>query len=296
MYEAMRRRELGGLFVLGEDVVQTDPDSNAVVRALSALELLVVEEIFLSETARLAHVVLPGASFLEKDGTFTSGERRIQRVRAVLDPPGEARPDWRILLELFAACGWPQTYREPAQILDEIARVAPDLAGVSYERLEGDGLQWPVPGAGHPGTAILHENGFRAGPAQLACIEYEPSPALADRTRPLLLVTGRSLEHYNSGSMTRRSPNLSLRPSDRIEIHPEDARARGIRAGDPVRVTSPWGEAQARAEITDTVRPGMLFLTFHFPETGTNRVTSDVVDRLSDCPEYKLTPVELSRV
>ncbi len=295
MVEAMRRGELRGLFVLGEDVVQTDPDTNSVVAALSALELLVVQEIFPSETARLAHVVLPGASSLEKDGTFTSGERRIQRVRAVLAPPGEARADWRILLELFAACGWPQTHREPWQVMDEIARVAPDYAGVSHERLEGEGLQWPVPDDRHPGTPILHEHGFRAGRALLACIDHQPSPALAGHPRPLLLITGRALEHYNSGSMTRRSPNLSLRPCDRLEIHPEDARARDIRSGDPVRVTSPWGEARARAEVTDSVRPGTLFLTFHFPETGANRVTSDVVDRLTDCPEYKLTPVDVSR-
>jgi formate dehydrogenase alpha subunit len=295
MYEAMRRGDVRGLFVLGEDVVQTDPDANAVVRALESLELLVVQEIFLSETAKLAHVVLPGASFLEKDGTFTNGERRIQRVRKALEPPGEARADWRVLLDLFAACGWPQAHVSPAEIMVEIASTAPMLAGISYGRLEGEGLQWPVPDPQHPGTTVLHEHTFDSGRAPLACVDYQPSPGLSERSAELLLVTGRVLEHYNSGSMTRRSPNLVLCSADRLSIHPDDARSRDIQAGDMVRLTSAWGEARALAELTDEVRPGTLFLTFHFPETGTNRLTSDVVDRSSDCPEYKLTPVRISR-
>jgi len=296
MYEAIRRGELRGLFVLGEDVVQTDPDATSVARALESLEFLVVQEIFPSQTSNLAHVVLPGASFLEKEGVFTNGERRVQRVRQILAPPGEARPDWRILLELFAACGSPQSFTSPAEVMDEIARAAPAFAGLSHARLERGGLQWPVPDRKHPGTPILHTERFPIGRAPLARIESVPSPALATRTNGLLLTTGRVLEHYNSGSMTRRSPNVELHRADLLEIHPADAHARGIAPGSRVRVTSAWGEAEATADVTDRVAPGTLFLTFHFPHTGANRVTSDVVDRISDCPEYKLTPVEVAPI
>jgi predicted molibdopterin-dependent oxidoreductase YjgC len=239
--------------------------------------------------------VLPGASFLEKDGTVTSGERRIQRVRRAIAPPGEARADWEILCQLMAATGWPQAYAGPSSIMDEVAAVAPLFAGVSYQRLEGDGLQWPVPSPGHPGTPILHTESFPGGPAHLARVEYLPSPSLTVTAGELLLITGRALEHYNSGSMTRRSATLALRPAEELQIHPDDARARGISPGDQVVVTSRWGEARGVAHLTDDVAPGTLFLTFHFPESGANRLTSDVVDRLADCPEYKLTPVEIRR-
>ncbi len=295
MYDAMRARALAGLFIFGEDVAQTDPDTTHVVEALGALEFLVVEELFLSETAKLAHVVLPGASFLEKDGTFTNGERRIQRVRRALDPPGEARADWQILCALMAATGYPQPFTHPSQIMDEIASVAPPFAGVSYARLDGDGLQWPVWTADDPGTAILHRDAFLRGRAPLARIDFVPSPTLASAGDALLLVTGRALEHYNAGTMTRRSANAVLRPRDLLDIHPDDARAGGIADGDAVVVRSAAGEARAVARLDAAVARGTLFLTFHFPESGANRVTSGVVDRLSDCPEYKLTAVEVRR-
>ncbi|HEX9101256.1 MAG TPA: formate dehydrogenase subunit alpha, partial [Polyangia bacterium] len=295
MYEAMRRRELAGLFIFGEDVAQTDPDTTHVLEALDALDFLVVEELFLTETAKRAHVVLPGASVFEKDGTFTNGERRIQRVRRALDPPGQARADWRILCDLMAAGGLPQPFDDPSQIMDEIARVAPLFGGVSYARLDGDGLQWPVADAADPGTTILHRDRFGRGHAALARIDFVPSPTLAGAGDALLLVTGRALEHYNAGSMTRRSANATLRPHDALDIHPDDARARGLADGDPVIVRSAAGEARAVAHLDEGVAPGTLFLTFHFPESGVNRVTSDVVDRLSDCPEYKLTAVEVRR-
>jgi formate dehydrogenase major subunit len=295
MYEAMRRGELAGLFILGEDVVQTDPDSNQVVADLRRLECLVVQELFLTPTAELAHVVLPGASFLEKDGTFTNGERRIQRVRQALAPIGQVRPDWQTLCDLMAATGYPQPYAHPAEIMAEIARVAPPFAGVSYERLEADGLQWPVPDATHPGTPLLHREQFPLGRAPLMRVEYEPSPSLASAASSLLLVTGRALEHYNNGSMTRRTPNRLLLSEDRLDMHPDDARRLEIVSGDRVTVSSKFGEARATARLTDDVAPGTLFLTFHFPETGTNRVTSNVVDRIAGTPEYKLTPVEVHK-
>jgi formate dehydrogenase major subunit len=292
MYEAARAGTLRALYVFGEDVVQTDPDSGHTRAALEALEFLVVQELFLSETAKLAHVVLPGASGLEKDGTFTNGERRIQRVRRALDPPGEAKADWEILLALMAATGLPQPFRHPSEVMDEIARVNPAFAGVSYARLEGDGLQWPVPEPGHAGTALLHVDGFPRGRARLALVEYAASPSLGGA---LTLTTGRVLEHYNAGTMTRRSPNAVLAPADRLEIHPEDARSRGIADGDAVTVTSAHGRARVTAHVTERVARGVVFLSFHFPETGANDLTGDVRDRVTGCPEYKVTAVEVAR-
>ncbi len=296
IYQGIRDGNVAGMFILGEDVVQTDPDANRVRADLASLELLVVQELFLSETAKLAHVVLPGASAFEKDGTFTNGERRIQRVRKALEPPGQARADWQILCELMAATGYPQSFRHPSEIMDEVAALAPPFAGVSYARLEHAGLQWPVPSRDHPGTPILHRDGFPHGRARLMRVEYVPSPSLAASEAKLLLVTGRALEHYNSGSMTRRSKNRELRPEDRLALHAQDARRYGIEEGDRVLVSSAFGQAVGVAELSDEVAPGALFMTFHFPESGANNVTSDVVDRLADCPEYKLTPVEIRRV
>jgi predicted molibdopterin-dependent oxidoreductase YjgC len=292
MYQAARNGEIRALFLFGEDVVQTDPDSNRTREALESLELLVVQEIFLSETAQLAHVVLPGASALEKDGTFTNGERRIQRVRRALDPPGEARADWEILCALMAATGYPQRLRHPGELWQEIGQVAPIFAGVSYPRLEGDGLQWPVVSVDHPGTTLLHGESFPRGRASLQRVEYLPSPGLGPG---LTLLTGRRLEHYNTGTMTRRTDNLKLATEDPLEIHPDDARARGIADGDPVVITSANGEARARARVTERVSAGTLFLSFHFPETGTNRLTGEVRDRITGCPEYKVTAVEVRK-
>jgi predicted molibdopterin-dependent oxidoreductase YjgC len=298
MYEAAIKGSLKALFILGEDVVQTDPGVH-VDDGLAALDFLVVQEIFLSETAKRAHVVLPGAAFLEKDGTFTNGERRVQRVRQVLDPPGQARPDWQILLELITRTGLPQTMTSPAEVMDEIASLSPSLRGVSYDRLNDDGLQWPVPDAHHPGTPILHAERFalpkNQGRAALARVAFEPSPSLVhvdDDT--LLLITGRVLEHYNCGTMTRRTNNAVLVDHDSLDIHPDDARRRAIDDGVMVTVVSPWGEIGVRARLSTDVRPGTLFLTFHFPETRTGTILSDVLDRLADCPEYKLTPVKVS--
>jgi predicted molibdopterin-dependent oxidoreductase YjgC len=280
------------MFILGEDPAQTDPDSNRVRAALESLEFLVVQELFLSETARLAHVVLPGAGALEKNGTFTNGERRIQRVRRVLPPPPRARRDWRVLCDLMERTGDPQPFQHPGEIWNEIAQVAPLFAGVSYDRLDGDGLQWPVPDAAHPGTPVLHVGSFARGLGRLSLVEYVPSPGSGNG---LLLTTGRGLAHYNSGSMTRRTHLRALTPDDRLEIHPEDARARGIHDGDLVLLTSANGETRARARVTDRVPPGTVFLSFHFPETGTNALTGRVRDRITGCPEYKLTAVEVGR-
>jgi formate dehydrogenase alpha subunit len=296
MYEAVRSGDITAMFILGEDVVQTDPNSNQVKADLDALEFLVVQELFLTETAKRAHVVLPGASFLEKDGTFTNGERRVQRVRKALSPPGQARADWQVLSQLMVRTGCPASFASPREIMAEIASVAPILAGVDYERLEGSGLQWPVPGLDHPGTAVLHRDHFPSGKARLMRVEYMPSPSLVSAPDALILVTGRALEHYNNGSMTRRSANIELLPADNIGINPQDAHRFDVCSGDQLTLTSAFGEATGVADVTYDVAPGMLFMTFHFPESGANCVTSDVRDRLADCPEYKLTPVRISAV
>jgi formate dehydrogenase major subunit len=300
MYDAAREGQLRALFILGEDVAQTDPAAQ-VDGALAALDFLVVQEIFLSKTAERAHVVLPGASFFEKDGTFTNGERRVQRVRKVVEPPPGARPDWQILIDLMTRTGLPQSFESPAQIMDEIAKVSPTMAGVSYARLESDGLQWPVPNATHPGTPILHTTTFAqpalGGRAPLARVAYEPSPGLTNAPAgSLLLITGRVLEHYNCGTMTRRTDNVRLVDHDALDIHPDDASARRVRDGAMVSLTTPWGATRARAHLTTDVKPGTVFLAFHFPETRTNALTSDVLDKLADCPEYKLTPVLIETI
>jgi formate dehydrogenase major subunit len=296
MYDAAIDGRLKALYILGEDVLQTDPSQHAE-RALRALDFLIVQELFLSETAKLAHVVLPGASFLEKDGTFTNGERRVQRIRQCLPPPGQAQADWRILCELMTVTGLPQRYTHPSEIMAEIARLAPPFRGLDYAALDGDGLQWPVPQAGHPGTSILHQASFPHGRAHFAKVDYLPSPSLAQEGKalPLRLTTGRVLAHYNSGSMTRRTDNRLLADADLLVLHPHDAAARGIDDGAEVTIRSEYGAARARARLSDEVAAGSTFLSFHYPETGTNRLTSPVLDRLADCPEYKLTMVEVSR-
>lgn len=278
------------MFILGEDIVQTDPHSAHIRAALDALDFLVVQEMFLSETAMLADVVLPAAGFLEKEGTFTNGERRIQRVRRAVSPPGTARADWQIIAALMEASGLPAPYGSPAEIMDEIARVVPTFAGVHYERLAGDGLQWPVPSLAHPGTPILHQGAFRG---HFQIIDWTPSPSHGG---PLTLVTGRRLEHYNCGTMTRRSRTISLADHDTLDLHPTDASARGIKEGDRVEVRSDSGVIEASAHLTEMVRAGMVFLTFHFPETHANALTGDVRDRWTGCPEYKVTGVEIRRI
>ena len=290
MYDAMISGDLHGLFVLGEDLVQTDPNRAFTEEALGKLKFMVVQELFLTDTARMANVVLPAASFFEKDGTFTNGERRIQRVRRVVDPVEGARPDWRVLLSLMEATGWPQPFHAPSEVMAEVARVSPAYAGVSYSRLEGDGLQWPVPTLDSPGTRTLHPETFPIGRGQLSVVTFVPSP---DMDAGLVLITGRVLEHYNCGTMTRRTSNVDLQPEDVLEIAASDARARGIHDGDSVRIVSRTGEVSATAKVSDRMKAGTVFLTFHFPETKTNALIGDVRDRMTGCPEYKITAVDV---
>jgi predicted molibdopterin-dependent oxidoreductase YjgC len=284
---------LRALWVQGQDIAQTDADQAQTLRALERLELLVVQDIFLTDTARRAHVVFPAASYLEQDGTFTSAERRIQRVRAAAAPPGEARPDWEVVRDVARALGAGWDYAGPHEVMDEIAIVAPALfGGVRYDRLSGDGLQWPCPTPDHPGTARLHTQGFRT-PARLACLSLRPVPEAPDERFPYMLITGRTLHQFNAGTMTGRSANATLAPDDLLEIHPDDAAAAALADGTPVAVESRWGQARTRARLSGRVPRGALFLSFHSPETHTNRVVGPHLDPGSHCPAYKTTAVRL---
>ena len=297
MFDAALAGTVRGLWIQGEDVAQSDPNERHVHSALSALELLVVQELFLSETARYAHLVLPAAGVLEQDGTFTNGERRIQRVRAVVPPPGEARADWDATQAVANALGANWSYASPGAVMDEVARIAPTLfGGVSYSRLDGDGLQWPCPDAGHPGTATVHADGFVRGRGRLMTLPYVPTAEQRSADYPLMLTTGRVLQHYNVGTMTRRTPHRELEDADYLEINPQDAAAGGIDDGAWVQITSRYGQTVVRSRITGRVTPGLLFLSFHFPESHTNALTSSRGDPESRCPEYKVTAVRIRAV
>jgi len=294
MIDAAVRGDLRAMWIQGEDIAQSDPNQQHVEAALARLDFLVIQELFPSETQRFAHLVLPAASVFEQEGTFTNAERRIQRVRAAATPPGDARPDWQVIRDVANALGCDWRYPTPSDVMGEIARAAPHLfGGISYARLEADGLQWPCPEPGHPGTQRVHQRGFARGRATLSCVEYAASPESAVADYPYVLNTGRVLQHYNVGTMTRRTPNAELVPADELEVHPDDAARERIADGDQVEVESRWGRLHARARLSRRVRAGTLFLSFHFPETHTNRVTGAALDPLSHCPEYKLTAVRL---
>lgn len=298
MFDAAIAGSLRAMYVFGEDIAQTDPNTHHVLKALRALDFLVVQELFMSETAKLAHVVLPGASFLEKTGTFTNAERRIQMVNRVVAPPGEARGDFEIILEVAARMGRPLGFSTPAEAMDEVAALSPALAGVSHERLGRNGLQWPVPSPDHPGTTVLYRDRFEtaSGKASLARVPWAPPGEAPDDEFPLVLVTGRQLAHYNAGTMTRHTANASLHQTDFVEVNPFDAEFLGIVDGDEVEVESRRGSVRAFAHLTDRSNEGEVFLSFHFPEVLTNLLTSGNYDAATHCPEYKISAVRVRKV
>jgi predicted molibdopterin-dependent oxidoreductase YjgC len=257
-----------------------------------------VHDIFENVTAKLAHVVLPGSSFLEKTGTFTNAERRVQMVREAVPPPGEAKRDLDVLLELSARLGYPMPHRDAADVMAEIASLTPALAGISHERLGTQGLQWPVPTSDHAGTPVLFIDQFSTpdGLARLFPVDWEPPGEAASAELPLILITGRQLAHYNSGTQTRRTGNLELSGEDWVEISPTDAGALGISYGDEVEVASARGSVTTRACVTTRVAAGNVFLSFHFPEVKTNLLTSGSSDPGTKCPEYKVSAVRVTRL
>ncbi|MCW5621163.1 MAG: formate dehydrogenase subunit alpha, partial [Burkholderiales bacterium] len=285
-----------GLYVQGEDIAQSDPDTQHVTAALSALECLVVQDLFLNETAKFAHVFLPGASFLEKDGTFTNAERRISRVRKVM-PALSGMQDWEATVALAEALGYPMHYDHPSQIMDEIARLTPTFRGVSYEKLDQLGsIQWPCNDAAPEGTPIMHMEQFVRGKGRFMLTRYLPTEERSTRQYPLLLTTGRILSQYNVGAQTRRTANVVWHDEDKLEIHPHDAEQRGIQDGDWVGIRSRAGETVMRAVLTERIQPGVVYTTFHHPFSGANVITTDNSDWATNCPEYKVTAVQVSRV
>ncbi len=290
--------ELKAMYVFGEDIAQTDPNLEHVDKALRNLDLLVVHDIFENVTARFAHVMLPGSSFLEKTGTFTNAERRVQMVREAVAPPADARRDLDILLDLSKRLGYTMPHASAADVMDEIAALTPHLTGISHERLGTQGLQWPVWTKEHPGTPVLYEEKFATpnGRARLFAVDWEPPGELASDDFPLVLITGRQLAHYNSGTQTRRTGNLELQGEDWVELNPDDAADLTIAYGDVVEVESARGKVTTRACVTKRVAPGNVFLAFHFPDVKTNLLTSASSDPGTRCPEYKVSAVRIRKV
>jgi formate dehydrogenase major subunit len=292
MLDAAIEGTFKGIFIQGEDIAQSDPNTKHVTEALEAMECVVVQDLFLNETAAFAHVFLPGTSFLEKDGTFTNAERRINRVRPV-KAPMQGKHEWLAVAELAQAMGYDMHYASSAEIMDEIARVTPTFKGVSFARLDEEGsLQWPVNDAAPDGTPIMHVNGFVRGKGRFMITDYVPTPERSNREFPLLLTTGRILSQYNVGAQTRRTENSIWHKEDLLEIHPHDADVRGIKHGALVSLTSRIGGTTLRAYVTDKMPQGVVYTTFHHPVTGANVITTEYSDWATNCPEYKVTAVQ----
>ncbi len=298
MFESALDSSFMGLYVEGEDIAQSDPDIHHVHAALRAMECVIVQDIFLNETAKFAHVFLPGASFLEKDGTFTNAERRISPVRKVMRPLAGYQ-DWEVTQMLSNAMGYPMDYGHPSAIMDEIAALTPSFAGVNYAKLDQQGsIQWPCNDDTPSGTPIMHTETFMRdnGKGLFMLTDYVPTHERITPMFPLILTTGRILSQYNVGAQTRRTENNAWHNEDRLEIHSVDAEDRGIAHDDWVGIKSRAGETVLRATITDRVQPGVVYTTFHFPESGANVITTDNSDWATNCPEYKVTAVQITKV
>ncbi|MEM7003097.1 MAG: molybdopterin-dependent oxidoreductase, partial [Pseudomonadota bacterium] len=296
MLDAAVAGEFKGMYVQGEDLAQSDPNTQHVEAALRSLDVLIVQDLFLNETARYAHVFLPGSSFLEKDGTFTNAERRISPVRQVT-PPLSGKGEWQVTMELAHALGYDMHYNHPSEILAEIAALTPTFAGVTWSRLLAEGsLQWPCNDLAPQGTPVMHRETFTRGEGKFIVTEFVPTTEKVNRRFPLLLTTGRILSQYNVGAQTRRTDNMLWHNEDVLEIHAVDAQDRGIRDGDAVAITSRAGSTVLRAVVSERMQPGVVYTTFHHPESGANVVTTDNSDWATNCPEYKVTAVQVNPV
>jgi formate dehydrogenase major subunit len=296
MFECALDGTFKGMYVQGEDMAQSDPNTQHVTAALSAMECIVVQDLFLNETAKYAHVFLPGSSFLEKDGTFTNAERRVSRVRKVMEPLAGLE-DWQVTVHLSNALGYPMHYAHPSEIMDEIAALTPTFHGMSYDKLDRLGsIQWPCNNQAPDGTPTMHIGEFVRGKGKFFVTEYVPTTERTTSRYPLILTTGRVLSQYNVGAQTRRTQNVVWHDEDRLEIHPHDADTRGINTGDWVGVASRAGDTVMRALVTERVQPGVVYTTFHFPESGANVVTTENSDWATNCPEYKVTAVQVIKV
>ena len=294
MLDAALDGSFRAIYIQGEDILQSDPNTHHVAAGLKAMELVIVHDLFLNETASYAHVFLPGSTFLEKDGTFTNAERRIQLVRKVMEP-ANGLEDWQVTQALANAMGLDWQYRHPSEIMDEIARLTPTFSGVSFARLDAEGsMQWPVNDEHPAGSPIMHEAAFVRGKGKFVVTDYVPSDERTGPRFPLLLTTGRILSQYNVGAQTRRTENVVWHEEDLLEIHPVDAENRGLKSGDWARLASRTGETTLRVEVTDRVAPGVVYTTFHHPATQANVVTTEYSDWATNCPEYKVTAVQMS--
>ncbi|MDP4161360.1 MAG: molybdopterin-dependent oxidoreductase, partial [Bacillota bacterium] len=296
MMEAAHSGEIKAMYIMGENPVLADPDANHVIDALKNLDFMVVQDIFMTETAELAEVVLPVATFAEKEGTFTNTERRIQRVRQAISLRGNALPDWAVIVALAnnMGCNWSYP-RGPEEIMEEIARCTPSYGGISFKRLETRGIQWPCPTPDHPGTVFLHKDTFTRGKGKFHGVHHIPAAEEPDEDYPLLLTTGRNLFQFHTGSMSRRSKLEQMRPEELMMIHPETAQQYQIEDGDYVQVASRRGEVKSKTQVTDGIPPGMVFLTFHFKETPTNRLTNRALDPICNIPELKVCAVKVKK-
>jgi formate dehydrogenase major subunit len=284
------------LYCEGEDIAQSDPNTQHVTHALESMECVIVQDLFLNETAMYAHVFLPGSSFLEKNGTFTNAERRISRVRKVMSPKN-GYEDWEITQMLSNALGYKMDYSHASDIMDEIARLTPTFRGVSYKKLDELGsIQWPCNDEHPLGTPTMHIDEFVRGKGKFIITEYVPTSEKVTQKYPLILTTGRILSQYNVGAQTRRTKNVAWHEEDLVEIHPHDAEERGVESGDWVGIVSRSGETVLRAQITERVQPGVIYTTFHHPESGANVITTDNSDWATNCPEFKVTAVQVNKV
>ncbi|SOH05864.1 MULTISPECIES: formate dehydrogenase subunit alpha [Candidatus Kuenenia] len=297
MYRAIESGDLKAMYIIGYDPAISQADINKVRASISKLEFLAVQELFMTETAKLAHVVLPTSCYFEKDGTFTNAERRVRRLHKAIPLPEGTKSDWDIICSIATAMGYPMSYNHPSEIMDEIAKLTPDMAGINYKRLEGDGLVWPVWDMNHPGTPILHKDTFKRGRGMFNDLMYTPSEELPDEEYPLLLTTGRRLYQYNNGSMSLRNPEIcAINSEEFMEIHPADAAKLDIKSGEKVRVSSRRGSLEVKTEVTEKSRLGSVFLSFHYPETPTNVLTGPGEDMLALTPEYKVCAVKVEKM
>ena len=301
VFPAAIKGDIKGLYIYGEDPVVTDPDTHHIIKALESLEFFVIQELFMTETAEYADVILPGVSYAEKEGTFTNTERRVQRVRKAVTIPGNARLDTDILIDLMNRMGYPQPHLTSAQIMDEIASVTPSFGGISHARLDseevgGKGLQWPCPTKDHPGTPIMHVGKFARGLGWFYPAEYIPSAELPDEEYPIILMTGRILYHYTTRAMTGKTPELmEIEGRSFIEMNEQDAEKLGIKNGDRVRVTSRRGQIESTARVGTKVSKGESWMPFHFPDGNANWLTNAALDKYARIPEYKVCAIRIEK-
>lgn len=301
-FPAMIEGKIKGLFIFGEDPMRTDPDTHHVQHALESLDFLVVDELFLTETAKMADVVLPGRSYAEKEGTFSNTERRVQRIRKAITVPGNSRLDTDIFTDIMNRMGYPQPYLSAAEIMDEIASLTPSFTGISHERLDseeiaGNGIQWPCPTKDHPGTPIMHVGMFSRGKGGYYLAEYKPSQELPDEEYPLIMMTGRNLYHYNAMAMTDKTPGLmEISGHSYIEVNTKDAEKAGIRNGERIKVSSRRGTISSEARVSNKTNPGECWMPFHFLDGNSNWLTNDALDSIARAPEYKVCAVKIEKI